>query len=367
MSEMPEKPPIEPEHLAHPVEDCTVGPFDPTQSPNGHGGSAAQEPAEDPAEQPAASTETAFPQLEQQTPPQDIAHIEPPTQEPPTPTLFQQYQYDQLLEQERIPHLGHIGILCVLSLAGLFGASVVARSALEFHLFGVTTLKQAVTDVHYTLGTEAVFYLFTFFCCLLVFPFVWRKGFLTGIHWRGTTALKLRGQLFGAASLCFLLAIVNGVLMPGPSNAPIDIIFRSPGAAWLLFGFGITLAPLFEEMGFRGFLLPALCTAIDWIHEKSTDTLPRPLDVNGHPQWSLPAMVIASLLTSVPFALMHAEQTSYALGPFILLVFVSLVLCWARLHTRSLAASVLVHMSYNFLLFSLMLFGTGGFRHLDKM
>jgi hypothetical protein len=50
-----------------------------------------------------------------------------------------------------------------------------------------------------------------------------------------------------------------------------------------------------------------------------------------------------------------------------LLVCVSLVLCWARLSTRSLAASVLVHASYNFLLFSLMLLGTGGFKHLDKM
>ena len=78
-------------------------------------------------------------------------------------------------------------------------------------------------------------------------------------------------------------------------------------------------------------------------------------------------MAVGSLLTSIPFALMHAEQTGYALGPFLLLVCVSLVLSWARLSTRSLAASVLVHSSYNFLLFSLMLLGTGGFKHLDKM
>jgi hypothetical protein len=78
-------------------------------------------------------------------------------------------------------------------------------------------------------------------------------------------------------------------------------------------------------------------------------------------------MIVASILTSVPFALMHAEQTAFALGPFVLLVCVSLVLCWARLSTRSLAASVLVHASYNFILFSLMIIGTGGFRQMDKM
>jgi membrane protease YdiL (CAAX protease family) len=46
---------------------------------------------------------------------------------------------------------------------------------------------------------------------------------------------------------------------------------------------------------------------------------------------------------------------------------VSLVLCGVRLFTRSLASSTLVHACYNFLIFSIMLVGTGGFRHLDKM
>jgi hypothetical protein len=78
-------------------------------------------------------------------------------------------------------------------------------------------------------------------------------------------------------------------------------------------------------------------------------------------------MVVGSILTSVPFAWMHAEQTGNSLGPLLLLYSVSLVLCWTRLTTRSLAASVLVHASYNLLLFSLMLLGTSGFQHLDKM
>ena len=79
------------------------------------------------------------------------------------------------------------------------------------------------------------------------------------------------------------------------------------------------------------------------------------------------AMIVASVFTSLPFAAMHAAQTGYSLGPFLLLIGVSLVLCAARLYTRSLAASVLIHACYNFLLFALMLFGTGGFRHLENM
>jgi membrane protease YdiL (CAAX protease family) len=64
---------------------------------------------------------------------------------------------------------------------------------------------------------------------------------------------------------------------------------------------------------------------------------------------------------------MHAAQTGYSVGPFLLLLGVSIVLCTVRLWTRSLASSTLVHASYNFMLFSIMLIGTSGFRHLDKM
>jgi len=271
------------------------------------------------------------------------------------------------IQNARIPHLGHLCLLGVLTLVSLVCVGLLTRSALHFHLFGISTVTQAMTDVHYTLGTMAALYLFTFAASVLIFPLFWHKSLFAGLHWRAMTALRLRRRLVGAAVICFVLALINGALMPGPPDTPIDKIFRTPGAAWLLFAFGVTFAPFFEEIVFRGFLLPALCTAYDWAAERVSGEPSRGSDENDHPLWSIPAMLAGSVLTSIPFALMHAEQTGYALGPFLLLVGVSLVLCWARLSTRSLAASVLVHACYNFLLFSIMLLGTGGFRHLDKM
>jgi len=268
---------------------------------------------------------------------------------------------------ERIPNLGHLAIFALIAVASLVVVSLLTRSALYFHFLGVTSLQQAVTDIRYTLGAQALLYLLTLLASVLLFPLLWHKGFLAGLQWNGIMAFRLRNRLLAAAFLCFVCALVNGWLLPGPDNTPIDKIFRTPGAAWLLFGFGITFAPFFEEIMFRGFLLPSLCTALDWIGEKSTSRLPRRPFESGHPRWSVRSMTAASILTSLPFALMHAEQTGYAIGPFLLLVFVSLVLCWARLSTRSLAASVLVHSSYNLMLFLLMLLGTGGFRHLEKM
>jgi membrane protease YdiL (CAAX protease family) len=281
--------------------------------------------------------------------------------------MFQSWSQPEFHRPVRIPHMGHVAILAVFAFFGLMGATLGIRWGLKAHLYGVTTMAQAITDIHFTLGSEVILYLLTFAACLIFFPMIWQKGFFAGIQWNGATALHLRQRLFITAAVCFALALINGLLLPGPSDAPIDKIFRAPGAAWLLFAFGVTFAPFFEEMVFRGFLLPALCTACDWLHEKTSGVPVRPLDETDQPRWSIPAMVIASILTSVPFAGMHAAQTGYSLGPFILLIGVSLALCWARLSTRSLAASVMVHASYNFLLFFLMAIGTEGFKHLDKM
>jgi membrane protease YdiL (CAAX protease family) len=291
----------------------------------------------------------------------------PPVRQQPEPPMFQQWYEPPPRPPVRIPHLGHVGILLIFVLSGFVAASVLMAITVHFHLFGITSLQSVMTNIQFTLGTELMIYLVMFGACLLFFPMIWHRGFFEGIQWNGGIALRLRNQLITIAFICFALALVNGLLLPTPKNAPIDKIFRAPGAAWLLFAFGVTLAPFFEEMIFRGFILPSMCTAYDWINEKITHAAVRPLDEHGQPHWSFAAMVAGSIAASIPFAAMHAAQTGYSWGPFVLLVCVSLVLCWARLSTRSLAASVLVHASYNFLLFSVMLVGTGGFQHMDKM
>ncbi len=280
------------------------------------------------------------------------------------PLLFASYTKPP---QDRIPHFGHLALLALLAISALIVVAVVGQVALMNHVLGVSSITEAATNIRYLLGTQALLYVFTFAGSLVVFPLVWHKSLFAGLQWRGSRALQRSGYLIGAAALCFILAMIDGYFFPGPKDAPIDRIFRTPGAAWFLFAFGVTFAPFFEEIAFRGFLLPSLATAFDWTGEKISHR-PRPaLDFNGHPLWSMPAMIVASLITSLFFALMHADQTSYSIGPFVLLVLVSLVLCFARLRLRSLAASVLLHASYNFLLFSFMLISTGGFRHLDKM
>jgi hypothetical protein len=271
------------------------------------------------------------------------------------------------MRAERIPNITHLGLLGVITLFSMLCVGVFSQLAIHAHLFGLKGIRDVAENVHYMLAMQALLYSLILLPSLILFPLVWEKSLFAGMHWNARTAFRFRWRLVLAAVICFLLAMLNGLLLPGPSDAPIDKIFRAPGAAWMLFLFGTTFAPFFEEAAFRGFLLPTLCTAFDWLRELSGGRLPLRPCHNGHPRWTLPAMVTASIPTSILFALIHAEQTAFSLGPFLLLFTVSLVLCWVRLSTRSLAASVFVHAVYNLLLFGLMLIGTGGFQHLDKM
>jgi uncharacterized protein len=289
------------------------------------------------------------------------------TPSPEEPPLFANVFQPESPQPVRIPHLGHVALLAVYLILSLFVTAVILRVAVYFHLFHITTMQAAVNDIHYALGSEVLLYFCAFAAAYFTFPLIWRKGFFTGLQWNGATALRQRWALAGTGFLCYVMAMVNIIFVPGPTNTPIEKIFKEPGAAWLLFIFGITVAPFFEELFFRGFLLPSLCTAYDWLAERFYHVPRRPLGPDGSPQWSLSAMAIASVVTSAPFALMHAEQTGNSADAVLLLACVSLVLCAVRLVTRSLAASVLVHAFYNLLIFSMMLLGTGGFQHFDKM
>ena len=52
--------------------------------------------------------------------------------------------------------------------------------------------------------------------------------------------------------------------LPIPKELPIDDFFHKSLDVWIVAIFGIFVAPVFEELAFRGFLLPALATSWDW-------------------------------------------------------------------------------------------------------
>jgi len=267
----------------------------------------------------------------------------------------------------RHPNFADAMLFLMMLVLGLLLTTGGLGLAIHFHWFGLRDFDSASKSTPVALGTQLLIYLLGLSAAVPFFRMVWGARYFAGLRWHAATAYRLRYWLVGTAFLLNLLALVVGLVVKFPEHAPIDKMFGSSADAWMLACFGVLVAPVFEEMIFRGFLLPAVATAWDWAAERMHGERPRALDAAGNPVWSAGAMVFAALVVSAPFAWMHSAQVAMAWGPLLLLYCVSLALCAVRLLARSLAASTLVHSAYNFMLFALMFAQTDGFRHLDKM
>jgi hypothetical protein len=181
---------------------------------------------------------------------------------------------------------------------------------------------------------------------LLVFAYMYalvtrerrRPDFFAAIHWNWPS--NLVPYIVGG----FVLSLsLQGLahLLPIPKNLPIDSFFRTPAEAWALTIFGITLAPLMEELLFRAFLYPVLKRHLGFE----------------------PAV----LLTALGFALLHGSQLRFAWGPLLVIFLVGLILTIVRAKQNSVAASLVIHVAYNATISALMFAATDGFRHLERL
>ena len=110
-------------------------------------------------------------------------------------------------------------------------------------------------DARLTIPSQALEYLALLGATALVFRTIWQRPFWQAIHWNAPAVAKRWIPLLSAG---LVLGLINGLasnLLPMPKEAPIlNDLLRSTTGAWLMFLFGTTLAPLMEEIAFRGFL-----------------------------------------------------------------------------------------------------------------
>jgi membrane protease YdiL (CAAX protease family) len=264
----------------------------------------------------------------------------------------------------RIPNLGHaalfISFAAVLLLVFEVTLALMGKVPAVPH-GGTITVPHPMLQI----AMMAAIYLITLLIAWLVFPFIWRRPFLDGIQWHWYAA---RGQANRLITLGFALGVMMAIItafISSPKNLPIDEFFATPATAWIITLFGTFAAPVFEEICFRGFLFPAFAIAYDWI------ALPRTPEART--QWQsttslTPAsLVFSAALTSFLFAMLHAQQDAHIWAALAGLFCISLVLTFVRVKTQSVAASTLVHASYNGFIFLMTLIATGGYRHLDRM
>jgi uncharacterized protein len=263
----------------------------------------------------------------------------------------------------RIPNFGHTVLFFTVAIIVLLLTSVsVFALVMGFHLLGTETPEQLLREPRLLIPSMAVAYLIAGAIVWAIFTYLWQRTFLQGLHWNFTAVRRRWKPLLAGGIVLSLVVQFLSNYLPVPKTLPIDDFFRTSADVWLVALFGTFVAPLFEELAFRGFLLPSLASAWDWLKGRREDA-----GVDQDPHWSVAALVVSCTITSIAFALVHADQLAHAWAPLAVLFGVSLVLCAVRLWTQSLAASTMIHATYNGTIFTILFFVTGGFRHLDKI
>jgi len=228
-------------------------------------------------------------------------------------------------------------------------------------LNGVTTLLHPRLQIALLAAT----YLSSLLAASLFYPRVWKRGFLDGLQWRWAAARGQAGRLIGLGLLLGIMVQFVTYFITPPKSRPIDAFFLTQTDAWLITLFGTLVAPAFEEICFRGFLVPACAIAYDWL------SLPR--TEQARLRWQTtnnltPAsLIFSAILTSIFFAMMHFQQVAHLWAALLVLFTISLLLTFVRVKTGSVAASALVHGAYNGFVFLMVIVQTGGYRHLDRM
>ena len=260
---------------------------------------------------------------------------------------------------KHIPHIGHALLFFIIAWISLSLCVLVVLGIAHLH-----TEEQIKAHQGLAMVGQGVSYLITLGVAGVLFPRLWDVSFSRGIEWNSLAAKRYWYWIIAVGAVMSGLAQFALRFVSEPKSSPLDQILRTPHGAWMMTAFGVLLAPLTEEIAFRGFLLPALAIAYDWLAlERTPAGLQRWQSSSMH---SRAALVFAAIFSNIPFALMHAGQLQHAWGALGILYAVGLVLSAVRVRTNSVACSVLMHATYNFTVFVVLFVGTDGYRHMEK-
>jgi len=228
-----------------------------------------------------------------------------------------------------------LGVAVAIVLFDLLAVGV-AHSLPKYRNVPLSTLT---TDPQVLVGGQLASYPLALLLMVALVRIRTGQPFAAAIHWNWPR--RPASFFFGAGIVLAFAIEVLSHFLPIPKSLPVDKFFDSESTAYLMAFFGIVVAPLMEELFFRGLLYPLVR---------------RSLGVVG-----------GVLLTAVLFAAIHGAQLGNAWAPVFSIFVVGVALTLVRERTGSVAASFLTHSGYNSALFTVLWFASDHFRHLEKL
>jgi uncharacterized protein len=153
-----------------------------------------------------------------------------------------------------------------------------------------------------------------------------RSSFTEFIHFFRSRTFSTRSLIILGTTSALSVLLISAFL-PSSGQTPLEKLLTSRSAILMFAAFGVAVAPLLEEIIFRGFLFQVL--------------------------WEIGGPKVAILATAALFALLHAGQLAGNWGSVLLIFLVGCVLSLVRHRSNSIIPSFIVHTSYNGVLFVL--------------
>jgi membrane protease YdiL (CAAX protease family) len=240
-------------------------------------------------------------------------HDPPPNEPPPAPPLSP--------PEEREPFWGYgdVALFVGLAIPCLLMSWGIVRGAMAlFHIDDPLKAGEAVAE-------QFVFYILLFFALRMIFLAQYGRPFWRSLGWRPTQMPVPTLILLGIGT-ALAIALASTLLRTPDTANPMTELMRDRTSLILMAIFGTTLAPLCEELAFRGFLQPLLVRSLS------------------------PAAGI--LLAALPFGIMHYWEYGNSWRHALVISLAGIAFGCVRHVTGSTKAAVLMHAAYNGFLFT---------------
>lgn len=221
---------------------------------------------------------------------------------------------------EVYPFWGYLDLLGFVLIA-LLG------SVLESLLILAFTSLAHVKQIYVLMPAQVVLYGFLLGALAVIFRRYYGRPFWHSLRWGPA---PIRGPFAVACGVFAAFAVlVCGALMRIPDNdTPMKALLSDPVSVVMIGIIGTTLAPMCEEIVFRGFLQPLLVRSFG----------------------AAPGILLAALA----FGLMHLQEYGYSWRHAMLIAMAGASFGWMRQRTGSTKAAALMHAAYNSVFFVLL-------------
>ncbi|MDE3164802.1 MAG: CPBP family intramembrane metalloprotease [Acidobacteriota bacterium] len=174
------------------------------------------------------------------------------------------------------------------------------------------------------LPAQAIGYLLLFGVLALMFK-LYDRPFWRSLGWVRAPLAPGWAVSAGASTAIAVATLGSAIGMPNREN-DITRLLKDPLSIGLVAGFAVLLAPVCEELAFRGFLQPLLARSF--------------------------GPVVGVLGAAVPFGLLHFSEYGNSWRHALLIAGAGAAFGWMRQATGSTRASALMHAAYNGLFFA---------------